>query len=234
MIIFDGVSLDSVGKVMIEDIKVSPIRYNPVVRPRAIRFGSEFVRMGGGERTVTISLAVLDNDIVKRHETFMNLSAWAKTDKEYKIELPTDPNKYLECVCTSKPDPSARAWWENKLKLTFTCYSNPFWNSKFEKTFTRLSESPFVLGDASPLMRLERTNTAGGVSRSFTFEGNTISFNTSLPLGKLVIDVNNQLATVDSVNAMQYYIPTSTFFVPHPGFQDITSYGAYIYRERWQ
>jgi hypothetical protein len=46
MIVFDGVSIDSVAPVMIEDIKVSPIRYNPVVRPRAIRFGSEFCAYG--------------------------------------------------------------------------------------------------------------------------------------------------------------------------------------------
>ena len=47
MIIFNGVSLDSVGDIRVEDIRVSPIPYNPVTRPRAIRFGSEFIRMGG-------------------------------------------------------------------------------------------------------------------------------------------------------------------------------------------
>ena len=56
MIVYNGVSIDSVAPVMIEDIRVAPIRYNPVSRPRAIRFGSEWVRMGGGDRTVTISL----------------------------------------------------------------------------------------------------------------------------------------------------------------------------------
>ena len=127
MIVFDGVTLDSVAPVAVEDIRVSPIRYNPVVRPRAIRFGSEFVRMGGGERTITVSLAVLDKNKITRHEAFMNLSAWAKTDKEYKLELPTDPTRYLFCVCTAKPEPSTRAWWENKLKLVFTCYENGVW-----------------------------------------------------------------------------------------------------------
>ena len=58
MIVFDGVTLESIANVMIEDIRVSPIKYNAVVRPRAVRFGSEFVRMGGGERTVSITFAL--------------------------------------------------------------------------------------------------------------------------------------------------------------------------------
>lgn len=232
MIIFNGVSLDSVGKVMIEDIKVSPIRYNPVVRPRAIRFGSEFVRMGGGERTVTISLAVLDNDIVKRHETFMNLSAWAKTDKEYKIELPTDPTKYLECVCTSKPDPSVRAWWENKLKLAFTCYSNPYWTSKQLKS-VNCGTQFVVLGDAPPIMTIERTLSSSASSQSYSDGTNTMTF-TTIPSGNLVIDLNNQTAAVGTTSIMQYYQPSGSFIIPKTGVQTITGTGTVKYRERFE
>jgi hypothetical protein len=150
MIVYNGISIDSVAPVMIEDIKVSPIRYNPIVRPRAVRFGSEFVRMGGGERTVTISLALLDKNPIARQAALLALSVWARTDGEYRLELPTDPARYLVGVCTAKPEPSTRAWWENKLKLVFTCYNNPFWTAKEEKSVA-CGTSFYVFGDAMPL-----------------------------------------------------------------------------------
>lgn len=232
MIVFNGVSIESVGKVMIEDIRVSPIRYNPVVRPRAIRFGSEFVRMGGGERTVTVSFAILDKDITERHETIMNLSAWARTDGEYKLELPIDPNKYLVCVCTSKPDPSTRAWWENKLKLVFTCYSNPYWTSKQLKS-VNCGTQFVVLGDAPPIMTIERTLSSSASNQSYSDGTNTMTF-TTIPSGNLVIDLNNQTAAVGTTSIMQYYQPSGSFIAPKTGVQTITGTGTVKYRERFE
>jgi hypothetical protein len=116
MIVFNGIALESVAPVKIEDIRVSPIKYSPVVRPRAVRFGSEFVRMGGGERTITLSFALLERNATARQEFLRAMSVWARTDAEYRLELPIDPAKYLVAVCTAKPEPSVRAWWENKLK----------------------------------------------------------------------------------------------------------------------
>jgi phage-related protein len=234
MIVFDGISLDSVAKVDIDDVYVSPIQYDFITRPRAIRAGSDFVRNRAGTRTITITFALLDDNMVNRQKSIMAITQWAKNDKEYKLELPGHPEHYLVATCTERPSPSLRQWWEGSLRLVFTCFDNPYWNSKYEKQLSRLSESPFVFGDAPPLMRLERTNSEGGVSRSFTFEGKTISFNTSLPMGKLIIDINKQIATVDGVNVMQYCNPISDFFDIHPGYQNITSAGYYYYRERWQ
>ena len=232
MIVFNGVSMDSVGDIRIEDIRVSPIRYNPVVRPRAVRFGSEFVRMGGGDRTVTISFALLDKDIITRHETLLNLSKWAKTDGEYKLELPTDPARYLECVCTAKPEASTRAWWENKLKLVFTCYSNPYWTSKAEKAVA--CGTQFVaLGDAPPLMRIERTLSASASNQSYSDGTNTMTFST-IPAGDMVIDLTNQTAAVGSASIMQYYQPSGSFIIPKTGVQTITGTGTVKYRERFE
>lgn len=74
MIVFDGVSLDSVAKVDIDDIYVSPIQYDFVARPRAIRGGSDFVRSRAGSRTITITFALLDNNMVNRQKTLMAIS----------------------------------------------------------------------------------------------------------------------------------------------------------------
>lgn len=233
MIVFNGVSLESVANVKIEDIKVSPIRYNPVTRPRAIRFGSDFVRMGGGERTVSITFALLDMDRVKRHQDIMNISKWARTDAEYKLELPTEPNLYLTCICTSKPEPSTRQWWESKLRLTFTCYDNPYWTSKGEKSVA-CGTAFYVLGDAPPLMRIERTVSGSAASNQNYSDGsNTMTFST-IPVGDMVIDLNNQTAAVGNSSIMSYYQPSGHFIIPKTGSMTISGTGTVKYRERFE
>lgn len=232
MIIYNGISIDSVAPVMIEDIKVSPIRYNPIVRPRAVRFGSEFVRMGGGERTVTISLAMLDKNPIARQAALLALSVWARTDGEYRLELPTDPARYLVGVCTAKPEPSTRAWWENKLKLVFTCYNNPFWTAKEEKSVA-CGTSFYVFGDAMPLMRIERTLSGAASNQSYSNSTQTMTFST-IPAGSMVIDLNAQTAQVGSTSIMNYYQAPGSFIVPRTGSQTITGTGTVKYRERWQ
>ena len=108
MIVYDGVDINSVAGVKIEDIRISPIDYDPVTRPRAIRAGSDFVRNRAGTRTVAITFALLNQDKISRQAALLALSQWAKTDKEYRLDLPGHPDLYLMCVCTSKPEPSMR------------------------------------------------------------------------------------------------------------------------------
>lgn len=233
MIVFNGVSLESVANVKIEDIRVSPISYSPVVRQRAVRFGSEFVRMYGGERKITITFALQDMNRINRHESLMAISKWAKTDKEYKLELPVEPNMYLECVCTAKPEPSTRQWWESKLRLTFTCVSNPFWTSKAEKSVA-CGTAFTVLGDAPPMMRIERTISGSAVTNQSYGDGtNTMTFST-IPVGDMVIDVNRQTAAVGNTSIMEYYQPSGRFIIPKTGTQTITGTGTVKYRERFE
>ena len=232
MIIFNGVNLDSIAPVMVEDIKVSPIRYNPIVRPRAVRFGSEFIRMGGGERTVVVTFAVLEKNHVARQAVFRALSAWARTDAEYMLELPTDPFNALFCVCTGKPEPSTRAWWENKLRLTFTCISNPYWTSKTAVSVA-CGTAFTVLGDAPPLMQIERTISSTKTNQSYSDGVNTMTFST-IPVGNMIIDLNRQTAAVGSTSIMQYFAPAGHFIEPRTGTQTITGTGTVKYRERWE
>lgn len=232
MIFYGGVSIESVAPVMIEDIKVSPIKYNPVVRQRAVRFGADFVRMGGGERKIVITFAILDKSQVNRQEAFIALSKWAKTDAEYKLELPEDPARYLMCVCTGKPEPSTRAWWENKLRLTFSCYDNPYWTAKAEKTVA-CGTAFNALGSAPPLMQIKRTLSSAASSQSYSDGTHTMTFST-IPAGNMVIDANRQTAQVGSTSIMGYYQPSGSFIVPKVGAQTITGTGTVYYRERWE
>ena len=233
MIIFDGVSIDSIANVRVEDIRVSPIALNPVSRQRAIRFGSDFVRMAGGQRTISITFSVLDQNQYNRHSSLMAITQWAKNDREYMLELPQDPARALWCVCTARPEPSLRQWWENRLRLVFTCFDNPFWTSKQEKSVA-CGTAFTVLGDAPPLMRIERTVSGSAASnQSYSNSVQTMTF-TTIPVGNMVIDLNSQTAAVGSTSIMQYYSPSGSFLIPRTGTQTITGTGTVKYRERWE
>ena len=237
MIVFDGISLNSVAKVDIDDIYVSPIQYDFIARARAIRGGSDFVRSRAGTRTVTITFALLNMDMVNRQKSLLAISEWAKDDKEYKLELPGHPEHYLVATCTSKPSPSLRQWWEGSLRLVFTCFDNPYWNARAEKSVA-CGSAAFILGDAPPLMRIERTVSGSAASnQSYSLDGKTITFST-IPVGNAVIDLDNQTAySVNGstvTNLMQYYNVNSRFLIPRTGNVNITGTGTVKYRERWQ
>lgn len=233
MIVYDGVSLDSVANVKIEDVRVNPIDYDAVTRPRAIRGGSDFVRNRAGTRTVAITFAVLDNNEVNRQKTLMAISHWAKNDREYRLDLPGHPEHYLVAICTEKPEPSLRQWWESKLRLVFTCIENPYWNALFEKSVA--CGSAFnVFGDAPPLMRIERTvSGSAATNQSYALDGRTMTFS-SIPVGDMVIDLDRQTAVVGSSDIMQYYNVNSKFIIPRTGTQTITGTGTIKYRERFE
>ena len=233
MIVFDGVSLNSIAGIKVKDIHVSPIQYDEITRPRAIQGGSVFVRSRAGTRTVQITFALLDEDKVSRQASLMALSQWAKNDKEYRLELPNHPEFYLMAICTDKPSPSLREWWESKLRLVFTCYENPYWNARWEKSVACGSQF-MVMGDAPPLMQIERTVSGSAASdQSYGLDGRTITFST-IPVGDMVIDLNEQTAAVGNNSIMQYYNVNSRFLIPRVGTQTITGTGTVKYRERWQ
>ena len=232
MIVFDGISLNSVAGVKIKDVQVFPIEYDEVTRPRAIRAGSDFVRSRAGTRKVQITFGLLDDNMNNRQAALMAISQWAKNDKEYQLELPGHPDHYLMALCTDKPEPSLRQWWESKLRLVFTCIENPFWNAKYEKSVACGTQFN-ALGDAPPLMRIERTLGSAASNQSYALDGRTMTF-TSIPAGSMVIDLDNQTAYVGSTNIMQYYNVNSKFLIPRIGVQTISGTGTVKYRERWQ
>ena len=232
MILFDGVDIQSVADVKIEDIRVSAIQIKDVVRDRPIAAGETFVRPHYGTRTVTVTFALLTDDRIARHAALMAINAWAKSDKEYRIDLPQSPDFYLVGVCTAKPDPSVRQWWESKLRLVFTCYENPFWTSKVEKSVACGTQF-FVQGNAEPLMRIIKTRSASASNVQYGLNGKTISFS-SVPSGDMEIDVNNQTAKVGTASIMGNYNITSRWLIPTVGLQTVTGDGTVKYRERWQ
>lgn len=233
MIVFDGISLNSIAGIKVKDVQVSPIQYDEVTRPRAIRGGSDFVRSRAGTRTVVITFALIEENDINRQAALLAISQWAKNDKEYRLDLPGHPEHYLMAICTDKPEPSLRQWWESKLRLVFTCYNNPYWNAKDEKSVA-CGTAAYIFGDAPPLMRIERTVSGSAASnQTYSLDGRSMTFS-SIPVGNMVIDLDNQTAIVGNIDIMQYYIVNSRFLVPRTGSVNIAGTGTVKYRERWQ
>lgn len=232
MIKFNKVELTDIVPVKIEDIVVSPIQLNPVARPRAVQFGSEFVRMSGATRTITITFALLDIDVSERELLMQDIRDWASIGKEYTLELPQFENRHLECAVTMLPDHSYRKWWETKLKIQFTCFNNVYWTSN------ELIEVPCgtlfsIGGSAPPVMSIVNTLTTTATNQTYSNGSASMTFAT-IPAGSLTIDLNRQTAAIGSTSIMKYYNPTSTWITPKIGAnQKITGTGKVRYRERW-
>ncbi|MBQ8708836.1 MAG: phage tail family protein [Succinivibrionaceae bacterium] len=229
MIYFNGIALENIAPVDIIDVLVSPISMSPTARERPIQFGSEFVRNGGGKRTVSITFALRTNDPDNRQKQLLNISAWAASDTPGQLLLPNHDGLYLTALCTGFPEPSIRQWWESKLRITFTCF-DPFWTSLTEKSVA--AGSAFTpSGSAPPLTQIRGAVSARG-STSFSNGAQTMTF-AQIPAGNLVIDLDKQTAAVNGVSIMQYYSLGSSFLVPRLGTQTITGIGTVYYRERW-
>ena len=232
MIIFNGVDLTETMPVKIEDIVVSPVALNPVARPRAIQFGSEFVRMSGGTRNVTVTFALLDEDREERERFLQDMRDWACIGSEKTLELPEFSDRHLECAVTMLPDHSYRKWWENKLKIQFTCFNNVFWTSN------QLIEVPCgflfsIGGSATPLVTIERTGVEPLTNQTYSNGTDSMVF-TTIPAGNLVIDLNRQTAAIGKASIMKYYSSSSTWIKPQIGANQIISgEGVVKYRERW-
>ena len=232
MIKYNNKDLTDTIPVKIEDIIVSPVQLTPVARQRAVQAGAEFVRMGVGERTVTISFALLESAYDDREAALQSLREWAKIDKERTLELPHFSNRHLECVCTQFPEPSYRKWWENKLKIVFTCFDNPYWTSN-EQIEVPCGTIFSIGGSAQPLVEIHRNGVTQLTSQSYSNGSETITFDT-IPAGNLVIDLNRQTASIGKNSIMRYYSPLSKWIVPKIGaYQQITGVGSIVYRERW-
>ena len=232
MIIFNGAALENVAPVLIEDIRVSPIQMSATARERPINWGSDFVRIVGGDRSIAITFALLTRDIETRQEHLKQITRWARSDRPCKMHLSWREGYYLECLCTGLPEPSTRQWWESKLRLTFKTFDNPFWTS--DALHTASCGTAFtVLGDAPPLIQITNTLSSAATNQAYSDGTNTMTFS-EIPAGDLTIDLNRQTAAVNGTSIMGAYAFGSHFIKPQTGTQTITGTGQITWRERWE
>ncbi|MBR2209890.1 MAG: hypothetical protein IJ896_00215 [Fibrobacter sp.] len=230
MIKFNGVDLQDVVPVKIEDISVPPIDVSPVANQR-VGIGQDFVRMTGGKRTITITFALLNDDKDERFEQLEAIKEWASPWEEHALVLPMFPGKHFDCRCVKCPDPSYRQWWESKLKLVFETFENPYITS--DEEITTNCGTPLVIGGtAPPMVRIERRLIVRESNQTYYCNGRSMFFS-AIPAGRLVIDLNKQTAAISGTSIMQYFGKTSKFIEPVNGDMTITGNGQVVYRERW-
>lgn len=218
--------------IRIDDINVSPIVYNAIASDRPLQFGRQFVRNIGSTRTVTITFAIQLDDRGERETQLQAIRDWARTDREYTLELPHYADRHLEAVCTSQFDTSYRKWWQNNLSIVFTCFDNPFWTSN-DVTEVNCGAEFSVGGSAPPLMTIERRLITPATNASYSCGSQVMRFS-EIPAGNLIIDLNKQTAAVSGTSIMRYFNPTSTFIEPKTGaMQVINGNGKVRIRERW-
>lgn len=230
MISYNGVDLEEIAPVKIDDIRISPMAIEPVTRQN-VGIGDMFVRMTGGKRTITITFALLEEDRDKRFRQLEAIKEWAQPWKECPLILPQDETKHFDCRCTGYPEPSYRQWWESKLRLVFTTNENPYWTSNNEIR-ADLNQMITIGGTAPPLMRIERSIGSRVANQTYAANGQSMFFS-QIPAGNMIIDLNKQTAQVSGSSIMQYFGKTSRFIVPVTGNMTITGTGTIVFRERW-
>ena len=230
MIKFDGVDLENVAPVKIDDIRVSPIQTTPVARQR-VGFGQDYVRMTGGNRTITITFALLIQDRDERYQALEAIKEWAKPYEEHIIALPMYDKKHFDVICTGYPEPSYRQWWESKLRLVFTTFNNPYLTSDDE--IRAQCGVPFSIGGtAPPMIKITRSLSSAVSNQTYAANGQSMFFST-IPAGNMTIDLNKQTAEVSGTSIMRYFSQTSRFIKPVTGNITISGSGTVVYRERW-
>lgn len=230
MIIFNGVDLEEIAPVKIEDIRVTPMNVQPVERQN-VGIGQNFIRMTGGQRTITVTFALQNDNKDERFELLEAIKEWARPWEECPLILPMYPGKHFDCRCTKYPEPSYRQWWESKLRLVFTTFENPYLTSN-EELRAGLNEQLVIGGTAPPLIRIERRLSSRVANQTYACNGQSMFFS-QIPAGQLKIDLNKQTAEVSGSTIMQYFGKTSQFIEPVNGNMTITGNGTIIYRERW-
>lgn len=227
-VFFHGIPLQNIAGAKITDITVSPIQWSSTARQRPIRAGADFVRQVGGERTITMSFVLLNNNMEMRQDELMTINSWLKGDTPRKLVLPGYPGRYLMALCTEFPEPYLREYWQ-ELRAVWTCY-DPYWYSMSERSEDCGTQFK-VNGSAPPQMWITNTLAESG-NVTYTDGTDTMTFN-SVPAGNFVIDLENQTAAVGTTSVMDKYTFTSTFIVPHTGEVTITGTGKVHWIERW-
>ena len=230
MISFNGVDLQEIVPVKIDDIRISPMKVQPVSRQN-VGIGQNYVRMTGGQRTITITFALLVMDKEERTELLETITEWARPWEECPLILPMHSDRHFDCRCTGYPEPSYRQWWESKLCLVFTTFENPYWTSN-DEVRANLNEQLTIGGTAPPLIRIERRLSSRAANQTYACNGQSMFFS-EIPAGNMTIDLNRQTAEVSGSTFMQYFGKTSRFIIPVNGRMTITGNGTAVYRERW-
>lgn len=230
-LIFDGVDIETISPVKIIDITVGQPKQSVVTAPRPISPGQAFIRSTYTTRVITVQFALLITSPIEREAALQALRAWAHPGQPGTLTVDSRPGQSITAVCTGLPDPSMRQWWEDKLKITFTCY-DPLFVDITEQTAASGAQA-VVLGDAPPLAYLTIDVGSGYNTVTVTDGTRTLTLSGQMSAGTITIDLEHEKIThsVDG-NISSLLTLTSRFPQLKIGINTIT--GAILhYKPRW-
>lgn len=234
MVEYNGVTLESVAPVRIIDIALSPPAMTVAAQGHVLTDGARFIRRKRGERTVTITFALLTEDYATRRAQLAAITAWASSPVSAPLCIATEPGGYLQAVCTTYPSQSARQFWE-VLTLAFTAYDPRFIDCA---EYTLPASRPVIVAhNEPPAMRIEQDVSTPISNPSWALGAHKLQLSGSVGVGRLVIDFERQTITLNGQSIMNQLTIDSRFFIMKQGANAITCTGGaggiLYWRERW-
>ncbi len=193
------ISLESINPcILIYDISYDAPSRNRQSYTLVKREGATIYSSVKEKASCTISFFIREPDIAKRQRICQSVCAWARNGGE----LCTNDRKdqKLVCICEKLPAITSALKWTEPLSITFTAYSQPYWQEVFPSTLTLSGTSGngklFIPGSAPETMvEISATARASLPSISFTVGSYTISLSgLSVTSGQVIkITYDNQM-----------------------------------------
>lgn len=124
-ITLDGVPLETVDETVFVTDVVCTEKRDPLL---CIKSGGGSVVTGADRAAleVTVCVEVHEHQPSRRQMVVDRIHAWSEG---YRLQLATQPGRYLQVVCTARPSVSTLHWTE-ELRWVFTAGAVPFWQEE--------------------------------------------------------------------------------------------------------
>lgn len=208
MVEFDGVQIESVAPVKLDDVFISAPSVELTTQSVPLMDGVRFVRSKRGTRTVTVPFAVMEDNEEIRRNHIKAVTEWATSKGLCTLRTSQEKNGYLLAVCSQLPDESSKKFWDI-MTLAFVavdpCYIE---NTEHSQNVTAAVN---LTGKEAPMIRIEQT--VSSVLTNPTWRcGETHITLSRVTAGRLIIDLYSQTITLNGESIMEQMTIDSDFF----------------------
>lgn len=226
---------EAVPGAQVVNVTVQPIPIAFTMLDRVADDGSLPVRRRLDKRQIQVEIELPFSPAVADYATnARKVRVWAESSQESPLVLPDYPGKYLNSVLTAIDNFSLNEWYK-PLKLTFTAFNDPYFNSDAESTGA-VGSAIVIQGDAPATPTITHQITAALTNPQWTLvPGYVIQLSGTYTSGTIVIDTKKGYVSKDDVSIMPSLSPASRFYrFPKGGYVITGPAGGQIaWRERW-
>lgn len=227
---------EAVPDAQVVNVTVQPIPIVFTMLDRVADDGSLPVRRRLDKRTIQVEVELPLSPTVASYATnARKLRVWAEQQQESPLVLPDYPGKYLNSVLSAMDNFSINEWYK-PLKLTFTAFNDPYFNSEEESTGA-VGSAIVISGDAPATPTITHEITQALTNPQWTLApGYVIQLAGTYTSGTITIDTKRGYVSKDGVSLMPNLNPASRFYRFPKGGYVITgpAGGTIAWRERWR